>query len=144
MGIAPGLNSDTARRLRELNPHFVARWNRVFNRWDIWYESSGKRPYIVTSVCDDTGGYLPINGLVYSHLRKTLWLNQEIMRNLRQRERLDKQARETADLREQNTIRDSVADNRRAFQMLARERGDVSGKSKIPYSPGYGAGSRAL
>ena len=141
MGIAPGLTYDTKRRLREINPHFSARWDTRRGKWNIWFESDGRCPYIVATIQNEYGNYLPIDGRAYSKLRFILWYNQRIMDTLRDADYADELADAAADEREYQRYRDIAYENRRVVQMMRRDLGVSSGKSKIPYSPGFGEGT---
>lgn len=140
MGISPGLTHDTKRRLRQIDPHFVARWNRRTEHWEIWYESDGRIPYMVTPVQGEYQEYRPIDGRTFDKLRHILWYNQRIKQHLREMEEADELAAQAADEREAQAYRDMAGEHRRVVQMFGREIGALPGKSKIPYSPGFGKG----
>lgn len=138
MGIAPGLAYDTKRRLAEIDPCFVPRWNKRRRRWDIWYESTGKRPYIVTPVQDEHQRYIPIDGRTFSKLRRIVWENQQdIMRILRDIEYADELAERASDEREAEHYRQIARENKWLLEMMRRLAGERTGKTKIPYAPGF-------
>ena len=71
MPVAPYLPKSINKKLRELNPHFRARWNGHYEKWDIWFNDKIKIPYIVLRTPS-------IGAQSYQQLRYAMWLSQRL------------------------------------------------------------------
>ena len=71
MPIAPRLEAIIAKKLREINPHLVAKWHRKFERWEIWFDhDTSKLPrYIILTTNK-------ITSETFDDLRKSFWYSQ--------------------------------------------------------------------
>jgi len=140
MGCAPGLTKRESQKLKSIDSALVPKWNPKRNYWEIWYESVGRKPYIIDSVADQDGGYLPIDERTYERLRKATWYNRKIMQHLKDIIYSDELAERRKEAQELDDYRMMARELRRTVQMMDRDLGLASGKSKIPYSPGFGEG----
>lgn len=95
---------------------------------------------MVTPVVNENQQYIPIDGRTFSKLRRTLWYNQRIMDTLREIVYFDQLAEAATDEAERQKYHDIAMDNLSLFRTIRREAGLDSGKTKIPYSPGFGGG----
>lgn len=140
MVCAPLLNSVIKRKLREINPHFYAEWDRKRSRWNIMSKLAGHKSFFVCSVRDEYGKYIPIDGRTYRKLRKQLWYNRKLGEYVWDLMYAEERMNAAKDVEEYNLYKDMAKEMRRPVQMLSRELGLTSGKAKLPYSPGFGKG----
>ena len=71
MPVAPHISKSVQKRLQKLNPHFSARWNGWYEKWDIWFNDTIKTPYIVLRTPS-------IDGDTFKQLQYAMWVSQHI------------------------------------------------------------------
>ena len=71
MPVVPYLPKSVNKKLCKLNPHFSARWNSYYEKWDIWFNDTIKMPYIVLRT-----PYIDAN--TYKQLQYAMWISQHI------------------------------------------------------------------
>lgn len=123
---------DVARRLREIDPYFVAKFNVKRQLFEIWRELPNHKPDLLMIVKNNDGSFRPIDNRTYSHLRYVVWFNQDTMRNLRKAIWDDTLRKRAAREAEDQFYFDRALEDRRVMQMASRELGYTSGKSRIP------------
>jgi len=75
MPVTPHLSRSVTKKLQLINPHFFAKWNGHYEKWDIWFNDTIKLPYIIlrTSIIDDT---------TYKQVRYALYISQHLKYNI--------------------------------------------------------------
>lgn len=134
---APPLDKKIIRRLKQIDKHFNIKWDHRRNRWLIIYHAEGRRPTILMAVRDENGKSIPIDGRTFDKLRKLKWYNNRLFYYMKEMEEADRKVKESKEKSDQDYYRQVGLAMRRPIQMLARQMGVLSGKSKIPYSPGF-------
>lgn len=123
---------DVARRLREIDPYFVAKFNTKRQLFEIWRELPNHPPNLLMSVKNDDGSFRPIDQRTYAHLRWVVWFNQDTRRNLRKLAWDEVLKKRKASENEDDFYYNRALEDRRVMQMASRELGYTSGKPRIP------------
>lgn len=95
---------------------------------------------MIAPVVNDDNSFRPIDARIFSHMRKMLWINRDIVRRMRAKAMEEYYTDQKRDRDEEDLMLDIGKELYRPAQMLEREVGISHGKSKIPYSYGYGDG----
>ena len=136
---------DVAKRLREIDPYLVAKFNVKRQIFEIWRELPNHPPHLLMDVRNrfwskEFGAWVfnkhdmsfaPIDNRTFSTLRYIVWYNQDIRRNLRKSVDADNERKALAEQREHNEYYYRGLQDYRVFQMASRELGYTSGKAKI-------------
>jgi hypothetical protein len=138
----PSIRPEMLRKLREVHNCFTPKWNRVKERWEIWFVASFRKPYLLMAVTNDDGSYRPIDSRTINHLRFIKWASHpdriiRLMKKDIQDEWYRGNKREEDDL---DMHTQAGKELYHPFQMLMRDLGLWSGKSKIPVVQGFGEG----
>lgn len=123
---------DVARRLREIDPYFVAKFNDKRQLFEIWRELPNHPPNLLMTVKNDDGSFRPVDNRTYRHLRWVVWFNQDTRRNMKKLAWEDVLKKRKAREDEDDFYYHKALEDRRVIQMASRELGYTSGKSKIP------------
>jgi len=132
IGIIPSIPDGFKRRLREIKQSYGVRFNRKVGHWEITDKTKYGREYVLTSVCNDNGTYRPLCGGLIDEIKRILWKNTQLRKMLL--EGIEQGKRNEAS-RERQFSDDSYQlgkDLYRPMQMMARDLGYDSGKSRIP------------
>jgi hypothetical protein len=142
MASAPALTPDVARRLRDINRNFYAKWNDRRAVWEIHDRTASGSDYIVVFATLAGGSLVPITGDrephcdVYTHLRRGQWLrnlrDRQFRDHLRKLNLADEERQAAIEQYDRDSTRQFGLEAYRAFNMFAREQGYDSGKVKIP------------
>ena len=132
MPVAPHLSRSISEKLRQINPHFYARWNGLYEKWDIWFNDTIKMPYIVlrTSSIDDS---------TYKQLRYAMWVSNHLKYHFKRGFEQSKEIREKKLRDEENRFYELGKEAAPLFRTLA-DAGNSSHGRSVTMFPGFGTG----
>ena len=141
MGVTPNLHPTVQKRLRNIKSDFYASWNRGCERWEVWGKDKWNRPYMVAPIVNAQGkGIYSWDSRVFDYLKKAVWEFNNYERLLYDQTEKDKKAQALMEKHHDDDVMDLARENKRCLQMISREQGYTQGKTKLPYSPGFGGG----
>lgn len=137
MGIGYTNPPECERRLRGIDTRLYTRWNDRHSHLEVWFRPEGRAPYMVMAVQNDDGSFRPVDERTYSHLRKLMWINRNIVQYIRDQINDDQRAEEQRELRE---LEENVYMGRQiwpAFEALNRITGNSHTYKRRPHVAGF-------
>ena len=135
MSCAPGIPYDIERKIHAIHRSWRVKWNPKIDHWEIWGRTPSGMHYIIDRLQYKNGSYMPLDMRIVKTLERAMWLQKDPARWKRYMHKDDDrmEARQQRFERDEEDFNLQVGkDAYRPMQMLAREMGYDSGKTKIP------------
>ena len=134
MGICPTLSKSFIHELHGINPNLKAKWNRIVNRWEIWFEDTIKEPYIIVVSRDH------IDKRTLDEVRHAFWFSQHIKHNATDMLNEAEYAKQKHDERNYDNFLEAGKEVAPLIQSLQDAGTSSHGNSKTMF-PGIGSGT---
>jgi len=130
MPVAPHLPKSVNKKLHLINPHFTAKWNGWYEKWDVWFNDTIKIPYVVirTDVIDER---------TYKQLRYAMWWSQHIKYNMTKGEQQTEKIKEKKLEDEEDKFNEMGKEVAPLLRSL-KDAGTSSHGNSVTMFPGFG------